>query len=168
MNSALNSISELQSVTFQPPKFESSISNYYIILALVFSQSVSWKRGTRKSSFHRSIGLVVFVDERRVEFRSSAVPGLFQPYCSLQLVFIPAPLSVPRANRRGEDVDGDGTVGKGEICKPKRIRVILLDAFSKNPPYPLVCSRLSGGGVGKEGERTGNIARVEKRADDGR
>jgi len=31
---------------------------------------------------------------------------------------------------------GTEAVGKGEICKPKRIRVILLGAFSKSVPYP--------------------------------
>lgn len=31
---------------------------------------------------------------------------------------------------------GTEAVGKGEICKPKRIRVILLGAFSKSVPEP--------------------------------
>lgn len=41
-----------------------------------------------------------------------------------------------------------GTVGKGEICKPKRIRVILLRAFSKStlPPFSRSAWWLEGGG----------------------
>lgn len=56
------------------------------------------------------------------------------------------------ANHRYERWWARGTVGKGEICKPKRIRVILLRAFSKSTPSPFL-ARL--GGSATEGEEDG-------------